>query len=515
MSQRPPLHQVPPARPRSPALTAGRPPSPARSSLAPPFSYSQSYAPQPLYASSNALARPVFDRRNSVGGAYRPGGSYAGGVSPPSTGWYSTPVHHRTSVDYHHHQQQQPAAAFGHPAPTARRLSFASSSSAQQQPRERPASSSYLPSPPSAGRAQPLQLPTPPPVRRSSVAGASDIDMSDGNLDKRRPKTPPDCCAVCSVTETPEWRKGPAGSRSLCNGCGLVAAKRAKERETKGFAPPASAPEIEHELESIGAERFKVTNGRYRLPPNTRQRIATTQERTRQQQHPTPVPQAGRGRSRSKLVGQETKAAAASLLGLRRASVSTETPAHQYPSASAPRSPPSSVRGRRSGSLVNQHGQYASNVGPNGGGLPPSSSYMTLPQNGFGASSTFSFGRPSSSASSSSFPRPPSPAGYKLAPITSPIPRPASPARPPSSGLVRPASPSASSPPLPIAALAASTDRMSIAHLTSPRPPSPAAPSGPAGMPTHPSTTSALRRRSASVGPAPSRSSSMSRRPTT
>lgn len=60
--------------------------------------------------------------------------------------------------------------------------------------------------------------------------------MSDGTSEKaRRPKTPPDMCSVCSADETPEWRKGPAGIRSLCNGCGLLAAKRSKEREAKGL----------------------------------------------------------------------------------------------------------------------------------------------------------------------------------------------------------------------------------------------------------------------------------------
>ncbi|GAA5832892.1 hypothetical protein JCM11251_000519 [Rhodosporidiobolus azoricus] len=365
------------------------------------------HAPQPVYLPSPS-SRPSSERRNSIGagGAYGPSGSY-GGVSPPATGWYNTPVGQRPSV-VHRQQQHQQGATFGHPAPAARRLSFASSSAQQPRP------TSYHQSPP-GGRLQ--QLPTPPPARRASLV-AEDNDVRDTIMDRRRPKTPPDCCAVCSVTETPEWRKGPAGNRSLCNGCGLVAAKRSKERETKGFAPPATAAEIENELECIGTERFKVTNGRYRLPPNTRQRIAVTQQRTRQQQQPAPPQPSNRARSRSKLVGQETKAAAASLLGLRRASVSTESPTHQYATASAPRSPPSSTRGRRSGSIVKQHSQHVSNVGTNSNGLPPSSSYMATPGNGFGTLSSFSFARPSPS----SFARPPSPAHYTLAPIVTPLP---------------------------------------------------------------------------------------------
>ncbi|KAL6916911.1 hypothetical protein FSHL1_008414 [Fusarium sambucinum] len=33
-------------------------------------------------------------------------------------------------------------------------------------------------------------------------------------------------CTFCDETETPRWRKGPGGRRSLCNVCGLIYAKR-------------------------------------------------------------------------------------------------------------------------------------------------------------------------------------------------------------------------------------------------------------------------------------------------
>eukprot|EP00005_Dracoamoeba_jomungandri_P002056 CAMPEP_0174252588 /NCGR_PEP_ID=MMETSP0439-20130205/1991_1 /TAXON_ID=0 /ORGANISM="Stereomyxa ramosa, Strain Chinc5" /LENGTH=587 /DNA_ID=CAMNT_0015333145 /DNA_START=62 /DNA_END=1825 /DNA_ORIENTATION=+ len=36
-------------------------------------------------------------------------------------------------------------------------------------------------------------------------------------------------CFHCGVVETPEWRRGPAGPRTLCNACGLQYAKRLKE----------------------------------------------------------------------------------------------------------------------------------------------------------------------------------------------------------------------------------------------------------------------------------------------
>lgn len=107
----------------------------------------------------------------------------------------------------------------------------------------------------------------------------------DGDVEederRRRGRTPPDMCAVCAETSTPEWRKGPAGARMLCNGCGLMGAKRAKERaqngkcnlptsphnlkhgslkldRTTGFGNPTTIASIIRELQGIGEERFKV-----------------------------------------------------------------------------------------------------------------------------------------------------------------------------------------------------------------------------------------------------------------
>jgi hypothetical protein len=37
---------------------------------------------------------------------------------------------------------------------------------------------------------------------------------------------PSPCCTSCFTKETPKWREGPFGSRTLCNVCGLLYAKR-------------------------------------------------------------------------------------------------------------------------------------------------------------------------------------------------------------------------------------------------------------------------------------------------
>jgi hypothetical protein len=43
-------------------------------------------------------------------------------------------------------------------------------------------------------------------------------------------------CTSCQTEETPRWREGPAGPRTLCNFCGLIYAKR----QQKHHAEPSS-----------------------------------------------------------------------------------------------------------------------------------------------------------------------------------------------------------------------------------------------------------------------------------
>lgn len=48
---------------------------------------------------------------------------------------------------------------------------------------------------------------------------------------KRSRATPPGKCHSCNIRETPEWRRGPDGARTLCNACGLHYAKLVRKRE--------------------------------------------------------------------------------------------------------------------------------------------------------------------------------------------------------------------------------------------------------------------------------------------
>lgn len=49
---------------------------------------------------------------------------------------------------------------------------------------------------------------------------------------KRSRRPAASSCHCCGTAETPEWRKGPSGSRTLCNACGLHYAKVLRQERT-------------------------------------------------------------------------------------------------------------------------------------------------------------------------------------------------------------------------------------------------------------------------------------------
>ncbi|KAJ1841362.1 hypothetical protein LPJ73_006144, partial [Coemansia sp. RSA 2703] len=50
---------------------------------------------------------------------------------------------------------------------------------------------------------------------------------------KKSDAAQPNTCRSCGISETPEWRRGPDGARTLCNACGLHYAKLNKKRATE------------------------------------------------------------------------------------------------------------------------------------------------------------------------------------------------------------------------------------------------------------------------------------------
>ncbi|KAJ7067159.1 hypothetical protein C8F01DRAFT_660775 [Mycena amicta] len=118
--------------------------------------------------------------------------------------------------------------------------------------------------------------PTPPPPATSTVTAApattAEQDMElirtkraatsaggvNGALTKTKYRkrsqraTPPGKCHSCHIRETPEWRRGPDGARTLCNACGLHYAKLLRKRE-KESASNGGATVAKIDMETLRA----------------------------------------------------------------------------------------------------------------------------------------------------------------------------------------------------------------------------------------------------------------------
>ncbi|PVG04302.1 hypothetical protein CPB86DRAFT_212248 [Serendipita vermifera] len=90
---------------------------------------------------------------------------------------------------------------------------------------------------------------------------------------KRSKKTqPPKKCSSCGIKETPEWRKGPDGPRSLCNACGLHYAKLMRNRANnegrwigEGIPPPIDIVTL-RQVTGVGTQPRVNERGEVEIP---------------------------------------------------------------------------------------------------------------------------------------------------------------------------------------------------------------------------------------------------------
>ena len=65
----------------------------------------------------------------------------------------------------------------------------------------------------------------------AGIAILLDRDREGGKKDRKKQKVADEyVCADCGTLDSPEWRKGPKGPKTLCNACGLRWAKKEKKR---------------------------------------------------------------------------------------------------------------------------------------------------------------------------------------------------------------------------------------------------------------------------------------------
>lgn len=78
--------------------------------------------------------------------------------------------------------------------------------------------------------------------KRRGVSERGTPSRTGTPLIMRQRAAPPGRCHSCNRIDTPEWRRGPDGARTLCNACGLHYAKleRKKQIDAKNVRPRPS-----------------------------------------------------------------------------------------------------------------------------------------------------------------------------------------------------------------------------------------------------------------------------------
>jgi len=102
-----------------------------------------------------------------------------------------------------------------------------------------PAAPAPIPAPQQVVKAEPLvksPIANGSPLARSTDGMAEGEEGDDNKTKRRRRRTVYASrrnlhCYMCGATETPEWRRGPAGDHTLCNACGLHYAKSQKKKK--------------------------------------------------------------------------------------------------------------------------------------------------------------------------------------------------------------------------------------------------------------------------------------------
>ncbi|KAL2155212.1 hypothetical protein VTH82DRAFT_3888 [Thermothelomyces myriococcoides] len=84
------------------------------------------------------------------------------------------------------------------------------------------------------------------------IAIPMDRDQRSGDKKKKLKLAEEYVCTDCGTLESPEWRKGPGGPKTLCNACGLRWAKREKKKSAVNGGTGASEHQQPHMAEASG-----------------------------------------------------------------------------------------------------------------------------------------------------------------------------------------------------------------------------------------------------------------------
>lgn len=164
---------------------------------------------QDFTATKTPLQKPILGLPPH-GTNYMPSSSSAG-PAPPVTP--STPYNHGAAPLTPIHSMIQPQV---YPPP----MYYGYNAPPQQGPGQHPLPAMQL-SPDAAPKTDRSDDP--------KYTSGNSILSSSSAYKRRRKQRKTTKCHECGTTETPEWRRGPDGARTLCNACGLYHAKLAKK----------------------------------------------------------------------------------------------------------------------------------------------------------------------------------------------------------------------------------------------------------------------------------------------
>jgi DNA-directed RNA polymerase subunit RPC12/RpoP len=96
-------------------------------------------------------------------------------------------------------------------------------------------------------------------VGHSGGAGSS-LGGGDKKLSKKMKAADEYVCTDCGTLDSPEWRKGPSGPKTLCNACGLRWAKKEKKRMGKESGDAGKKEGIQ-EAGMVGVNQNRSNSG--------------------------------------------------------------------------------------------------------------------------------------------------------------------------------------------------------------------------------------------------------------
>lgn len=110
----------------------------------------------------------------------------------------------------------------------------------------------------------------------AGIAILLDRDRDGPKKDKKKQKVADEyVCADCGTLDSPEWRKGPKGPKTLCNACGLRWAKKEKKRSGDDGKNSSPASTLQSPANPMSGPGISPVSGLPHQPPSLPMQTST------------------------------------------------------------------------------------------------------------------------------------------------------------------------------------------------------------------------------------------------